>query len=122
VLNPRKLAAIDIAFLGAKVVIAEYASAVLVAPALGVLTLLRGSGYGRLALGLYLIALGINYVPMLAYAAVISKGRSARAEIGGELGDQRRAMAKYRRQSLFLLVPLVVPIAALRIGEWGVRQ
>jgi hypothetical protein len=30
-------------------------------------------------------------------------------------------MAKYRRQSVFLLVPLVVPIAALRQGGWAVR-
>ena len=62
VLNPRKLAAIDIAFLGARLIIAEYAIAVLVAPALGVLTLVRGGSYWQLALGLYLILLGINYV------------------------------------------------------------
>jgi hypothetical protein len=121
VLNPRKLAAIDIAFLGARLIIAEYAIGVLVAPALGVLTLLRGGSYWQLALGLYLILLGINYVPMLAYAVAIGKGRSAQAEIRDELSDKSRAMAKYRRQSVFLLVPLVVPIAALRQGGWAVR-
>ena len=103
VLNPRKLAAIDIVFLGARLIIAEYAIGVLVAPALGVFTLLRAGSYWQLVLGLYLILLGINYVPMLAYALAISKGQSAQAEISDELSDKRRAMAKYRRQSLFPL-------------------
>jgi len=100
VLNPRKLAAIDIVFLGARLIIAEYAIGVLVAPALGVLTLLRSSSSWQLALGIYLILLGINY----------------------ELADKRQAMAKYRRQSVFLLVPLVVPVIALRQGGWAARH
>jgi len=66
-------------------------------------------------LGLYLISLGINYVPMLAYAVAITRRQSAEA-LGEELMDKRRAMAKYRRQSLLLLVPLRAPILAL---AWG---
>ena len=58
---------------------------------------------------------------MLVYAVAISLGRSAQPEINDELIDQRRAMAKYRRQSLFLLVPLMIPISALRRGDWAVR-
>ena len=122
VLNPRKLAAIDIVFLGARLIIAEYAIGVLVAPALGVLTLLRSSSSWQLALGIYLILLGINYVPMLAYAVAISRGRTAQAELSDELADKRQAMAKYRRQSVFLLVPLVVPVIALRQGGWAARH
>jgi hypothetical protein len=64
-------------------------------------------------LGLYLISLGINYVPMLIYAITINRAKSARAELGDELDEKRVAMAKYRRQSLWLLVPLIVPIVAL---------
>jgi hypothetical protein len=70
----------------------------------------------------YLVLLGINYVPMLVYAVAISKRRGALAEMGDELTDQRRAMAKYRRQSVFLLVPLMVAIAALRQGGWKARE
>jgi len=121
VLNPRKLAAIDIAFLGSRFIIAEYAIGVLLSVALGVLTLLRAVSHWQLALGLYLILLGVNYVPMLVYAVAISKRGSAHAEIDDELTDKRRAMAKYRRQSLFLLVPLVVAITALRQGKFGDR-
>ena len=50
---------------------------------------------------------------MLVYAIVISRKQSARAEMGDELKDKRRAMAKYRRQSILLLVPLLVPILAI---------
>jgi hypothetical protein len=114
VINPRKLAAIDIVFLGSKLIIAEFASGVTLCFALGVFVLFRGQSFWHVMLGLYLISLGINYVPMLVYAVAIARGQSARAEIGDELNDKRRAMAKYRRQSICLLVPLLVPIVALR--------
>jgi len=73
----------------------------------------RGHSFWQHILGLYLISLGINYVPMLVYAVAIKRGKSARAEISDELKDERRTMAKYRRQSILLLVPLLVPILAL---------
>jgi hypothetical protein len=113
-INPRKLAAIDMVFLGARVIIAEYAIAVLLCPALGALTLLRAHSWWQLALGLYLISLGMNYVPLLVYAVSLHKKRGALAEIADELKDKRQAMAKYRRQSIFLLVPLLPAIEALR--------
>jgi hypothetical protein len=112
-INPRKLAAIDIVFLGSKFIIAEFAGGVLLGVALGTIILFRGASFRQLALGLYLISLGINYVPMLIYAIAITRSESARAEMGDELSDKRRAMAKYRRQSILLLVPLLVPIVAL---------
>lgn len=119
VINPRKLAAIDIVFLGSRFIVAEFAGAVLLCAALGVFTLFRGHSFVQLALGLYLISLGINYVPMLIYAIAITQGDSAKAEMGDELDDKRQAMAKYRRQSMLLLVPLVVPIIALvRLKRW----
>ena len=111
--NPRKLAAIDIVFLGSKIIVAEFAGGVLLCVALGMFVLSRGHSFWQFILGLYLISLGINYVPMLFYAVAITRGRIARAEMGDELRDERRAMAKYRRQSILLLVPLLVPILAL---------
>ena len=112
-LNPRKLAAIDLVFLGAKVIIAEFAGGVLLCLGLGAFVLYRGHSWGQLALGLYLVSLGINYIPLLIYATAITRRRSAVAEMGDELNDKSRAMAKYRRQSILLLVPLFVPILAL---------
>ncbi|HJZ65079.1 MAG TPA: hypothetical protein VKD70_12215 [Candidatus Acidoferrum sp.] len=112
VINPRKLAAIDIIFLGPKFIIIEFAGGVILCASLGIFVLLRSHSVMTLALGLYLISLGINYVPMLIYAVTITKNDNAWAEIGDELNDKRRAMAKYRRQSILLLVPLLVPIVA----------
>jgi hypothetical protein len=111
--NPRKLAAIDIFFLGPKVIIAEFAAGVLLSSALGAFVLYRGQSAWQSILGLYLISLGVNYVPMLVYAVAIARWHSAEAELGEELIDKRRAMAKYRRQSLLLLIPLLAPILAL---------
>jgi hypothetical protein len=64
--NIRKLAAIDIVFLGYKLVFAEYAFGVLFSVALGIFVLFRSHSVWQVALGIYLICLGINYVPMLA--------------------------------------------------------
>jgi len=60
VLNPRKLAAIDLVFLGAKVIIAEFAGGVLLCLGLGAF-----------------VSLGINYIPLLIYAIAITRRRSA---------------------------------------------
>jgi hypothetical protein len=112
-INPRKLAAIDIVFLGSKLIIAEFAGGVLLCVALGTFVLFRGHSFWQIALGLYFVSLGINYVPLLVYAVAITRGQSARVEMGDELIDERRAMAKYRRQSILLLVPLLAPILGL---------
>lgn len=104
-------------FLGAKLIIAEYAIGVLLSVALGVWTLLRMCSRWQPVMGVYLILLGINYVPTPVYAVTISNRGSALTEIGDELTDQRRAMAKYQRQSVFLLLPLVVVVTALRQGR-----
>ena len=121
-LNPRKLAAIDIALLGSTFIIAEFAGGVLLCVDLGAFILLRGHGaVTPLLLGLYLMTLGLNYVPMLIHAIAIGGTKNAQAEMADELADKRRAMAKYRRQSVWLLVPLAVPIAAL-VDATGMRR
>ena len=74
----------------------------------------RGHTLFQAALAAYLISLAINYVPLMLYAFAIARAGSAPAEIGDEIGDdRRRAMRKYRRGSLLLLLPLVVPVLAI---------
>src|SRR5262249_5006471 len=99
----------------------EFTFGVLFSAALGVFVLLRGHrSPAQIALGLYFISLGLNYIPMLVFAIAINKAKSARAELGNELDNKRAAMKEYRRQSLWLLVPLVVPIVALtRTRKYG---
>jgi hypothetical protein len=112
-INLRKLAAIDVAFLGDRFVVAEYAVGVFFSAALGLFVLFRGRSLWQVALGIYLISLGINYIPMLAYTLSIANKESALAELGAELSDKAGAMSKYRRGSLLLLVPLAAPILAI---------
>jgi len=81
--------------------------------ALGLLTLLRSHSAGGIALGSYLLFIGINYVPLLVYAIRIVRLDRTRDEIAEERADKRGMFRKYRRQSLLLLVPLAVPILAL---------
>ena len=106
----KKLAAIDIVFLGYRLVLAEYAFGVLFSVALGCFVLLRSHSFWQVALGTYFVSLGINYIPMLAFTISLANRENARAELADELTELRRAMSKYRRLSLLLLVPLSVPL------------
>jgi hypothetical protein len=113
-INLRKLAAIDVALLGYKLIFAEYAAGVILAIGLGLFVIFRSHSVWQIVLGLYLICLGINYVPMLAYTIAIGNRGRAQEEIADELIDRGRATSKYRRQSLVLLVPLLAAALALR--------
>ena len=110
----RKLAAIDIVFLGYKRVFAEYAFGVLFSVSLGIFVLFRGHSVWQVVLGAYLICLGINYVPMLAYTVSVGDKQNALAELAAELTEKRKAMSKYRRVSVLLLVPLLAPVLMFR--------
>lgn len=112
----RKLVAIELAFLGPKFILAEYAIAVLAGAALGVLSLraglMRTHALWQILLGIYLILLALTYAVLLGYAIAMTRRGNAREEIADELDDKAAAFRKYRRQSLWLLVPLAVPLAA----------
>jgi hypothetical protein len=113
VLNVRRLAAIDLVFLGPTFVVAEFTLGVFGSLALGLFVIVRSRGMSGLALGAYLISLGINYVPVLASAISMSRRGSAHTEIDADLATSTRdAMRRYRRGSLLLLLPLVVPVLA----------
>jgi hypothetical protein len=109
----RRLAAIDILFLGYVFFLAEYALGSFGLLSMGLFVLIHGHSDGQAALGMYLICLGINYIPLLSYAVVIGNKQNARNELRDELQAEETAMTKYRRLSLLLLVPLLVPIPAL---------
>lgn len=114
-INVRKLAAIDLHFLGPKIILTEFGLGVPIMLVLGTVSLrvglLRSHATWQILLGVYLVLLAINYIPMLWCAIDIVRRGSAAAELGDELRDKVAAMRKYRRQSLWLLVPLAVPVA-----------
>ncbi len=111
----RRLAAIDMALLGRRVILAEYAGGVLLSLAMGVVILWRAQSYRGIAWGCYLLGLGFNYLPMWIYALSFPTRESAADEMAGELAENKKAaMSKYRKLSLLLLVPFLA--AALGLG------
>ncbi len=113
VIKIRKLAAIDIALIGYGIIAAEFAFGVMASLGLGVFVLFRGHSAAQTVLGMYLLCIGINYVPLLLYTITIRNRGNARLEMGDELNDKARTMSRYRTQSLLLLVPLAVAILAI---------
>jgi hypothetical protein len=103
----RKLAAIDLVFLGYPLILTEYVFGVIFSLALGTFVLLRGHSGWQVLLGVYFVCLGINYIPMVVWTLSIRSRQNARQELGEELGDLNRAMTRFRRQSLALLLPLL---------------
>ena len=113
-INPRKLAAIHIVSMGSTFAIGNFSCTGLLCLSLGVLTLWRADSIRMLTFGFYFLSLCINYAVMLFFALDIQDRERARTEIGDELKSRRGAMGEYRRQSIYLLLPIVVPIVALR--------
>jgi hypothetical protein len=114
----RKLVAVELTFLGPKIVFAEYGFAVVVSTAIGLLSLRTGlfqtHAAWQILLGLYLLFLALTYAVLLSCSIVMARRGTAREEIADELDDTRSTFRKYRRQSLWILVPLAVPLAAVR--------
>ena len=113
-LNVRRLAAIDIALLGPRIIIAEFSFGVIVPLAIGIFMALRGRSVNQALLSAYFVTLGVNYVPLLLHAWSLRDRSRARSEISSELGsDPQAAMRRYRRGSMLLLLPLVIPVLAV---------
>lgn len=113
VVNIRKLAALDMAFLGPRLILAEFAFGVFGPILVGLFSLERTHGRSQRMIGVYLILLGINYIPMLIYALVIYRNRSACEEVADELANRTKIASRYFPQTLLLLIPLVVPVLAM---------
>ena len=110
VIGIRKLAALEVLFLGPRLVLVEYVCGVLLSAALGIFVLVRGHNLWQTLLGVYLICLGFNYLPLLIHAIALRDPEAARSVVEAELADTRKTFSRYRSQSLFLLVPLLVAI------------
>lgn len=117
-LDVRKLAALDMALHGPRFIVIEFAAGVVGCAAIGVLSLvagirLRDQGITwQLLLGVVLIFIGLNYVPLLIHAVDLARRGTAREEVAGELSRP----AEVRRigiLQLWILVPMAVLVMAL---------
>ena len=119
-INVRKLAALDIALHGARLILAEFGFAIAIGAALGIwliaaaFSLSQGAELFRLVVGAYFLCVAVNYVPLLLYGIVIARHKSSRLEAAAELAEKDGQSARrYGAQSLLLVLPLVIPIFAL---------
>lgn len=117
----RKLAAVDMAWLGTRLILAEYALGIVLPLALGVY-FIRAGGFNagvwgeETILGLWLIGIATNYIPLFVYAVLIARAGTVKTEGQPELAHAKR----YGLQQVVILVPfLVVILAIIQEGRHG---
>lgn len=113
-INLRKLVALDMVLHGTKLIVAEFVLTVALGLVFGLLSLARGHALWQIVLGAGLLVLAINYVPLLVFAVLIARKRSAAEEARPELSKGRSEIMRYTRQSFLLVIPFVVPLLAIR--------
>ena len=120
IISVRKLAALDIVFHGSTRILIEFFVGLGLTGVLGLWFLYRGlapgpyQSLGILVLGFVLLGIGLNYLPLLVYALLISRRRSAQSEVAAELAHPEKYNRLYVTQSvIFILVPFALLILAL---------
>jgi hypothetical protein len=113
--DPRRLAAVDMYGIRGTarrrhIVRAEFIAGACASSALGVLTLVRSSG-AWVALGAWLVGVGLNYVVLALEAQRLSRPGALDAEMAGlePRGELRRAT----KAQLWIALPLAICLAAL---------
>ena len=102
------------AWLGPKVIVAEYAFGIILPLALGVFTLhstfLPPYRLTRQTIfGFWLISIAANYIPLFLYAVSIARAGTVKAE-----GEPERPHARrYGVQQVIILIPFLVVIIAV---------
>ena len=112
-LKPRTLVAADISLHGRPLIIAEFVVGSCLSVALGLWLLLAGSANWQRWFGLYLVGIGLNYVPLLISAIAIPSREAARAISTDSLDVSK--LTRLTSQSLLLLVPLWAVVASIGI-------
>ena len=113
-INLRKLVALDMVLHGKSFIIAEFAFGVLLPLILGLFSF-RGTLFEpfpttvQTALGLWLLGIGVNYVPLFIYAVLIARGGTVEQEGRPEMLHVKR----YSLQQFIIFVPFLVAVLAL---------
>jgi hypothetical protein len=120
--NVRRLAALDMH--GARgtrrrrwLILAEFALGTVGSVALGVWALTWGGATG-VVLGVWLLGLGANYLPLTAHVVALWRPGALEAELAG--ADLRAELRRYTRAQFRVLVPFwVAGLAVARAGREG---
>lgn len=115
----RKLVALDMAFHGKRFIVLEFAAGVVLCAAIGLLStaaglrmLNRGVTW-QLLLGVALLWIALNYVPLFIHAIRLATLGTAAEEVSRELADARLARS-YSWRQLWILVPFAILLQDLR--------
>jgi uncharacterized protein YybS (DUF2232 family) len=124
-MNVGRLVELDMAFLGPRVIIFEFAAGVAGGLALGVFSLAyaarahAGIASWPVGLGVELAAIGINYVPLLAEAMRRRKDAVGRAATKAAIRDDPAEARSYGLRQVWILIPGAVVVFALAGGRFG---
>jgi hypothetical protein len=93
-----------------RIIRAEFFVGVVGCLALGLLALVRGSGW-IVVVGFWLVGVGVNYIPLALHSQSLSKPGALEAELARV--DVRRELRRAGVQQLWIAVPLAVAVFAL---------
>jgi len=109
-INIRKLAALDVSLNGWVPITAEFFFG-----AFGIMTL--GILFFEATIGLYLILVSFNYIPLLIYVLLIGNQKNAKKEVRNELSKLKRygpkGIRNYNIQQLIVFIPFSIAILSL---------
>jgi hypothetical protein len=114
-LDVRRLAAVDMHGMAGRtrrrqIIRAEFFVGAIGCTMLGVLSLAFSHGWG-LVLGIWLVGVGLNYVPLAINSQSLSRPGALEAELAGV--DLPREARRVGVRQLWILVPLAVVCAAI---------
>jgi hypothetical protein len=120
-MDVRRLAAVDMwgtrgTMRRRRVVLAEFLAGAIVITAVGAWIATRASSAGLTVFGTWVLCVGLNYVPLAAYAIKLSRHGALEAELADV--DVLRELRRYGGLQLWLLVPLsLVAFTARALGR-----
>ena len=108
----RKLVALDILLHGRPFILVEFGLGTPLLFGLGLQQIVAGlaGSYLSLIIGFYLLLTGVNYLPLLIYAIIISKKNSAQNEAESEVQNK----SKYNSQQFLIFVPLLILLVGVK--------
>jgi hypothetical protein len=116
-MNVRRLAAIDMHGINGtrfrrRLILAEFVIGVVVLVPVGVWQAVSATGAGGRSFALWLIGIGLNYVPLSAYAIGMTRAGALAEELAGV--DPATELRRYTVLQLWVLVPLSLVVLSAR--------
>ena len=108
----QRLAELDLALHGKRFILTEFSAGVILPAALGAYTLFIGHSSFETLLGVYLILLGLNYLPLLIYAFARSRRTIEGIEYSESMPNLKQEIKTYGVQQAIILIPFAVPAIA----------